>query len=192
MSNEMILPKPARAAVRTAPTMPRPARKDRIFAVKPMAVDQAAVRLHTEQLGVPQLRREPPDVAAEKRRDVGVDDRGIAARDQLHQRYHPMADGNLREADLTRQLCHEFLVLRIAIAMNEHDGRRANPARIRGFQVAPSRSQIDGPQHLTLRGHALIDLDQLLVKQLRQLAAAIEQILGGSDFPIGEHHRTLS
>ena len=57
-------------------------------------------------------------VAAQDRREIGVDHRGVAAADQLDQRRDLVADRDLREADLARERGHLLLVLR-------DSGRRA-------------------------------------------------------------------
>src|SRR5690606_27238364 len=51
------------------------------------------------------------DVAAQDRREVGVDHGGVAAADQLHQRRDLVADGDLRKADLAGDLGDALLVL---------------------------------------------------------------------------------
>jgi hypothetical protein len=76
--------------------------------------------------GVMAARRDPEeDVASalvEHRRDHGniIDHGRVAAPDQLHQRAHLMADGDLGEADLAGER-RRLLVRRVAIAVHEDD-----------------------------------------------------------------------
>ena len=53
------------------------------------------------------------DIARQDRRQIGVDDRRVAAPDELHQRRHLVAGGDLREADLAAEACDGLLMLGI-------------------------------------------------------------------------------
>ena len=111
MSKPMIWSSPAIAAVRAAPTMP-PAGPDRIASLpwKAAGLGQPAVRLHEIQPHAGQLRRHLLDIAAQDRREIGIDHRGVAARHEARQRADGVAGGDLREADLARDLAEaEFM-----------------------------------------------------------------------------------
>ena len=100
MSKPITLAKPAVCAVRTMPTTP-PAGPDRIESLPWNS--RASVRPPFDCMNIsrtsPRSLGDGVDVAAEDGRQVGVDDGGVAARDQLHQRAHRVADRDLREAD---------------------------------------------------------------------------------------------
>ena len=87
-------------------------RQDRIFAAKRRGVGQPAVRLHElERHARSQRARDLGDIAGEDRRQIGVGDRRIAARDQLDQRGDVVARGNLGEAEHARDF-GQFLLVR--------------------------------------------------------------------------------
>jgi hypothetical protein len=60
--------------------------------------------MNCSRVGFGQAGRDPVDVAAQDRRKIGVDQGRVAAPDELDQRRDLMADGNLRETELARDL----------------------------------------------------------------------------------------
>jgi hypothetical protein len=111
MSKPITRSKPARRLARTMPTMP-PAGPDRMLSL-PWKV-RASVR---PPLDCMNCRFTPGssaghlvDVAAQDRRQVGVDHGGVAARHQLHQRADPVRHRHLGEADLARDARHRRFV----------------------------------------------------------------------------------
>ena len=114
MSKPISCSAPCGALAATMPTTP-PAGPDRIASLPRNArrFGEAAVRLHEVQVGaVRQARRDPVDVAAQHRRQIGVDHRRVAAADQLDQRRDLVADRDLGEAELARDLGQPRLVRR--------------------------------------------------------------------------------
>ena len=112
-------------------------RQDRVLAPEHLGVDQAAVALHEHQPHVADRARDLVDIAAEDRREIGVDHRGVAAADHLHQRRHLVADRDLAEADLARKHGQRLLVLA------DSDSHAAARSRSR---ENPSRSSARGPR----------------------------------------------
>ncbi len=104
MSKPMTWSKPASCDMRTMPTMP-PGRtgQDRVLAAEVPGLGQPTVGLHEHQ---PHAAPAGPatwfDVAAQHRGQVGVDDGGVPARDQLHQRADLAGQRDLGEADPAR------------------------------------------------------------------------------------------
>ena len=80
-------------------------RADRIASLpwKRARVGQPAVGLHEHQPHARQLGGDLVDIAAQDRRQIGVDHGRVAAADQLHQRADLVDDRDLGEADLARQ-----------------------------------------------------------------------------------------
>ncbi len=78
--------------------------QDRVLALEQLGGGQAARRHHEQQPRAGLRASSSPatccDVAPQDRRQIGVDHRGVAAADQLHQRRDLVADRDLREADL--------------------------------------------------------------------------------------------
>ena len=149
--------------------------QDRVLALERVRVGQAARRLHEEQLHAGHLARHLFDVAAQDGREVGIDDGGVAAADQLHQRTRPVRRAHLREADLARQLRRRRLVLREPVAVHEHDRHAAQAGVERALQVGAQRRVVERLQHVAVRAHALVGLDHLRVQQLGQADVAVEQ-----------------
>ena len=113
------------------------------------------------------LPRHLRHVAAQDRRQIGVDHRRVAAADELDQRRYLVADRNLRKAHLARERGDALLMRGIAIGVHEHDrdGRDAvAPARLeRGAHAG----EIGRALHGAVGAHALVDLDHALVQHLR-------------------------
>ena len=132
---------PCGALAATMPTTP-PAGPDRIASLprNALASVEAAVRLHELQLGVlGQPGRDPVDVAAQDRRQIGVDHRRVAAPDQLDQRRDLVADRDLREAELARDLGQPRLMLGEAPAVHQDDRQRVDPCSRRLAQARRGR-----------------------------------------------------
>ena len=96
--------------------------QDRVLALEASRLGQAAVRLHEIQPRAAQLAGHPVDVAAQDRRQVGVDHRGVAARHQPQQRADLVAGGDLGESRRARQLGQAPLVRRVLPGVHQHDG----------------------------------------------------------------------
>ena len=123
------------AAVRTMPTTP-PAGPDRMLSLpwKRARVGEPAVRLHEQQARPRRLRSEfagdSIDVAAQDGRQIGIDDRRVAARHEFHQRADRVRRRDLGEADFPRERGNLALMLGISIGVHEHDGRRPDAVAV--------------------------------------------------------------
>ena len=96
--------------------------------------------LHELELGRAELPGEAAAharyVAVEHGRQIRVGERRVAARDELRQRQHLVRHGHLCEADFARESRGGDLVLRIAIAVQQHDRGAAEPRGVRGRKIA--------------------------------------------------------
>ena len=149
--------------------------QDRVLALERTRVGESARRLHEEQLHARHLGRHLVDVATQDRRQVGIDDGGVAAAHQLHQRARPVRRAHLRETDLARDRRGRGLVLREAIAVHEHDRDAAQSAVECIPQLGAQAFDIERRQHLAVGGQAFVGLDHLRIEQLGQLDVPIEQ-----------------
>ncbi len=151
-------------------------RQDRVLAPESVGVGQAAVGLHEQQprLG-PQGPSDLVDIAAQDRRQVGVDHRGVAPSDQLHQRADLVADRDLSEADLAGDRRHPRLVVGEAKAVEQHDGHGAEAVVEGGLQACAGGHLVQPTQHRTLDGDPLVDLDDVGVESLGLDDVAVEQ-----------------
>ena len=131
-------------------------------------VGQAAVRLHEAQAHVAELRRHAVHVAAQDGGEVGVDHRGLAAADELHQRARVVRDGHLGEAGGARQLRHAPLVLRVGVAVHEGDGDGVQTGAAGVFEPAPRPFFVERPHDRAVRADALVHLEHARVGRLRQ------------------------
>jgi hypothetical protein len=150
------------------------ARQDRVLALEAMRLGQAPAGLHEEQAHAGHLRGDLVDVAAQDRRQVGVDHRGVPARDQLHQRTDLVTRADLAEADRAGQARGRLFVRAEAPAVHEDDRAGADAGVEGGLQLARERRLVERLQHLALRAHALLGLGDALVQQLGQHDAALE------------------
>ena len=154
--------------------------QDGVLALEQLRVGEAAVRLHEHQPhALAELLRHPVDVAAEQRREVRVRHRGVAAADELHQRARPVAGGDLGKADGAGQLGQRELVLRVTVAVHEHDGDRPDPVRVRLAQRRFGSGRVERDQHFAVRRHPAVHLRHALVEHLRKHDPQIEQVRPG-------------
>ena len=100
--------------------------EDCILALKQIGCGETARRHHEHDaragaLDV-QLIGYLRNIAAKNRRQIGIDDRGVATTDQLDQWRNFMADGDLLEAETARNASNFSLMCREFISMHERDG----------------------------------------------------------------------
>ncbi len=167
----------------------RRARKDRVLALEEARIDKPAIRLHEHELRVAELAGNHVDIAAQDRREIGIDDGGVAAADQLHQRADSMAHRDLREADLAGEFGNPALMLGIAVTVQQHDRGRTNAGIMSGAEIVACPGDVDLAQLLAFRGYALVDLHDALVEQLGQNDMADEEfraVLIGNAQRVGE------
>ena len=111
-----------------------------------------------------------------------------------------MTHRHLHEADGAHHRRERSLVFRIAVAVHQHDGAGADAVGVRRAQVAFGGGEIELPDRVTMRAHALVDLDHALVEHARQHDPAYEElrtVLIGDAQGIGEapsdrQHRALA
>src|SRR5690625_7378507 len=100
-----------------------------------MGVCQAAIRLHEEKtyseltgalwiLLAAQLAGNLLDIAPQDGGEIGIHDRRVATADQLHQGADLMADGDLREAELTADRGNTVFLPGATIAQHSPGGAR--------------------------------------------------------------------
>ena len=143
---------------------------------------------------VPSSRCDLVHIAAQDRRQIGVDHGGVAAADQLHQGRDLVADGDLRKADLARDLAGAALVRGVAVAVHEHDGDGAN-AGIEGcLQCCSCACLVERRFHGAVGQHAFIHFDDLFIQQFRldDLAGQRYPAAPDSRFPARRETRAWS
>ena len=163
--------------------------QDRILAAEGPRVGETAVGLHEKQPGSAQLAGHLIHVPAEDGREVGVHDRGVAARHQLHQRARPVGLRHLREADAAGDLTDPGLVPGVAVAVHAHHGDRAETLAVGVTQVAGERVLVEFGDHLAAGPDPLVGLDHPGVERFRQDDIAVEDarpVLVGDPERVGE------
>ena len=141
--------------------------QDRVLAPEDRGVSEAAIRLHEQE---PPGSTEPSDhtidVAAQDRRQIGVDDAGIAAADELDQRLDLVAGGYLGEADPPRDRNERSLMIGPAPAVNQDDRNRAI-ATVEGIlQPALRGEPVERHNDGSVRHHPLVHLDDRTIERL--------------------------
>ena len=183
MSNPISRSKPAASAVADhADDAAGRARQQRVLALEARGPrSRPAVRLHEQQagpavavsrvgnragvsarLGPGDPGLDPIDVAAQDRRQVGVDHGGVAPGHQLHQGADLVAGRHLAEAEVAGQAGRHLLVLGVAVAVDERDGHRVEAGVARPpAAAAATRLGVDRGQDLAVGADPLVDLDDL-------------------------------
>ncbi|MNK60659.1 hypothetical protein D3C87_798010 [compost metagenome] len=147
-----------------------------VLALEGARIRQAAVRLHELQVHTGQFDRQLVDVAAQNRRQIGVDHRGVATRHQFHHGTDLVRHGHLRKTGLARQLRHPRLVRVMAVAVHQHDRDGAHAASISLFQRRARGRLVERGHDVAVGAHSFIDLDHVAVQQFRQGDLAREQL----------------
>ena len=155
----------------------RGARQDRILAAKGANRGEAAIRLHEAQaLQFGQARLERVGVALEHRREIGVDHRGIAARDQPDERGDFVAGADLREARLACEFGQPRFMVAIFPAMHQHDGDSVEALAAQLGESGASGAFVELLQHLAIGADALRDLDHFRGQLFGQHDMACEDL----------------
>ena len=157
------------------------AREDRILSGEATRLGQPTAGLHELQAvgaGVQLLqgRLDAIHIAAQDRRQIGIDNGGIAARNQLHQRTGLVRQGNLGKADLSRQLTGETLVTGMAVAVQKHDGDGADPGIEGLLQPFAQGFPVQRTYHLAPGIHTLARFQHPAVEHVGQMDAQGEQL----------------
>ena len=136
--------------------------------MEPARVGEAAIGLHEEHPYALQLGRDPINIAAQDRREVGIDHCRVAAPDQLHQRADLVRHGDLRKALGPRQCRHPRFVIRMPVPVHEDDCDRRVPFLAHPPQVGADLVLVKGHEDLAAGADALIDFDHFAVQHFRQ------------------------
>ena len=148
--------------------------QDRVLALEEIGRRQPAGGLHEHQprpvrvLAEAQLLGHLRDVAAQDRREIGVDHRGVAAPHQLDERRALVADRDLCDAHPAHDLTRPALVLGMLEAVHEDDGDGIYPVGLRLLHGGAQAAFVERPLHRAVGAHPLVDLHDALVEHLRQ------------------------
>ena len=170
----------ARAGPRHRDHAARRPREDRVLAGEEPGRRESSRRHHEHHpragtLDVERLRH-PPDIAGEDRREIGVDDRRVAAADELDQGGRGMALGDLPKSERARDPADNALMRRIAIRVHEDDRDGAVSLRSRPAQRGAHGFRVRRRLYGSVGEHALVDLDHARVKQFGLLDRAGEDL----------------
>ena len=150
--------------------------EDRVLALERLGIGEAARRLHEVEVHARHLGGDGVDVAAQDRREIGIDHGRVAAAHQLHQRAHLVRHAHLGEAGRARQSLGGELVRGEAPAMHEDD-RHARQARgARRLQVGGQHRLVERPHQRAVGADPLVGLDHLGIEQLGQDDVRLEQL----------------
>ena len=153
--------------------------EDGVLALEQPGRGQAARRHHEHEPrpALAGLERESDlvDVAAQDRREVGVDDRRVAAPHELHERRDLVRHRHLREADGAGELGDLPFVIVVPVGVHEDDGAGADALVVGGPQLYARGVEIEGRQHRALRVDALSHFDDFAVEEFRLDDVAVEE-----------------
>ena len=158
----------------------RRAGQDRVLAAEGARFGETAVRLHEVKTDFRrQTGSDAVDVASEHRREIRIDNGGVAAPDQLDQRRDLVADRQLGKAELTSNRLQPFLMLAVPPAMHEDDCQGLDSGFADFNQTCAGAIFIEGNQHLSIDADPFVDLDDALVQHRRQDDVAGEDFRSG-------------
>jgi hypothetical protein len=167
----------------TADHAARGAGENGVLALEHARIGEAAGGLHEHQLAPDILgciaiegRRDPIDIAAQDRREVGIDHGGVATADHLHQRADDMADRDLGEAHVTGDLTRAGLVGGMAIAMDEDHGGGADAGVIGGLEIGAELRFVQRGLDGAVGADTLVGLDDARIQHLGHDDLAHEQL----------------
>ncbi|CPJ33725.1 Uncharacterised protein [Bordetella pertussis] len=149
--------------------------QDGVLAAETVRVGQAAAGLHEHQAHARQLAAHLLDIAHENGRQIGIDHRGVAARDKLDQRTGLVRGRHLRKADLARDGGGALLMHALLPGVHEHDGDGADAIVEHAPQVGAQAVLRQRAHHRAVGSEPFVGLDHRLVQHLGQLHVAVEQ-----------------
>ena len=168
-------------------------RQDRVLALEEPRVGEPPRRLHELQPHAPgptvEIAGDLVDIATQDRRQVGVDDRRVAARHEFHQRRDFVRHRYLGETRAARDRRDGALVLRMAVAVHQDDGDRANSRREGLLQRPLDADFVERPNDLAVRADPLVGFDHALVEEAGKLDLPHEElrpVLVGDAQRVGE------
>ena len=146
-------------------------RQDRVLALEQVRVGEPAVRLHeVEPMGrAPEVERalHLGHVAAQDRREVGVDHGGVAAADKLGEARDLVTGRDLGEAGGAGEICGPDLVVGGDMGVQEGNGDGLDPRGPGGTQSGVERRLVQLCDHVSVGVEAFPGFDDPLVEQLR-------------------------
>ena len=139
-----------------------------ILAAKRRGVGQPAVGLHELQRSCAEPAGDAVDVAAQDRRQIGIDHGRVAAWHQFDQRRDLVADRDLSEAEIARDGCQPRLMVGIAPAVHQDDGNGVVAVVAECLECVAGRRFVERPDDRAIRADPLVDLNHRFVEHRRQ------------------------
>ena len=149
--------------------------QQRILAPEVVGVGEAPVGLHEEERRV-HLILHGLDVTAQHRGEIGVGHGGVAPGHQADERVHLMAGRDVLEAHLSGDLGQAGLVVGVAVAVQQHDGRRAQAVPVGRGELAPGVVFVEPSLHGAVGPHPLVHGDHPAVHHVGQHDVEGEQV----------------
>ena len=149
----------------------RGAGQDRVLAGEQLRRREAARRHHEHQPRAAarhiELFGDQRHIAREDRREIGVDDGGVAAADELDQRRALVADGDLRKANVPRDFRHELFMRGMTVGVHEDNGGRVEAGGPRRFELRADSRGIRRALDKSIGVDAFVDFDDAGIKLFR-------------------------
>ena len=114
-------------------------------------------------------------VAGEKRGQVGIHDRGVAAAHEPDERRGFVRGDHFCEAELAREFGCAPLVRGMAKTMHEDNRDALDAARAQAREVRREARHVERFQHFAFGGVALVGLDDFRIERRRQLDVKVEE-----------------
>ncbi len=141
-----------------------------VFALEEGGVGQSTGGLHEHETAVGVLDVEFTSnlihIAAQNWGEVSVNNSRVTTANQLHEWGDFMADGNLREADLLRDVRQLLLVLRERVGMHQDDSDGTCAVSVGCFELGFDLVKVRGSFNGAISADALISFQNLIVEQL--------------------------
>ncbi len=150
-------------------------RQHRVLAAKARCRDQPAVRLHERERGIAEGGGDAVDIGTQHRRQIGVDDRRLAARHELDRRRDVVADRHLGKAGGGSEGGDVAFVRGVAPAVHQDDRRRAVAGSKGSGEVGGDRGLVEGDEYRAVGVDPLGNRDRVRVERLGQADVEVEQ-----------------
>ena len=152
----------------------RRAGQNRVLTLKFFGIGESAVALHEHHLASRHFTRHLINIASQNRRQICVDDGGIATGNNLHHRTCFVRNRYLRKTHGARHFSNPYFVLMEAIAVHQHDGNGPKALVPQRLQAICRIDFIQWNNNFAARANSFLYFHDICIKQFGKLDMPIK------------------